>query len=93
MALSFDEALQYQLDEDPKLKKSAFGRRAMRVLNLPESNPRRRKVLARMENHARVHLGKSPTQRVDWGKVSAFDWSTIIQLLMLLLPLLIDLFL
>ena len=89
MAATFEQGLQSQLDADDTLRRSAFGRRAARVLALPPSNLRRAKVLARMESHATAHIGKPVA---DWNKVGATDWTKIIELLVKILPLILSLF-
>lgn len=89
MAMTFEQGLQAQLDSDDSLRQSAFGKRARRVLDLPLSNPRRKRVLARMEDHARVHIGY---QGKDWSTVKAVDWKSIIELLIKLLPIILALF-
>lgn len=84
---SFAGALQHQLTKKGKL--SFEEKRLARVLAGADS-PRRDRQVARMEGHARVHLGLAPTGAVDW---SAIDWPTILrqllELLIRLLPLLI----
>ncbi len=88
--MDFEEALRGQLT-DPKVAKSATGRRIKRILNLDEDDPRRQRVLDRMEAHARVHMGVSHTQAVNWSS-KAIDWSTILDLFTKLLPLILALF-
>lgn len=88
MAMNYEEGLQAQLDADPQMRKSAFGRRAARVMNCKNAS-RKAKALARMEAHSRAHVG---FQGSDWSKVSAPDWKSIIQMLMSLMPLILALF-
>lgn len=85
---TFEQGLQAQLDADASLRKSAFGKRARNVLEMPANSPRRRRILARMERHARVQLGKSEDANVNWAAAS-IDWKMIIELLIKLLPLLL----
>lgn len=85
---TFEQGLQAQLDADASLRKSAFGKRAREVLSWPVGDKRRKRILARMERHARVQLGKSDDANVNWAEASV-DWKTIIQILIKLLPLLL----
>lgn len=91
MSMNFEAALQSRLDNDAALRKSITGKRIARILALPESNKRRARILARMEDHAAAQIGKAG-QAVDWGKVKAVDWTAIIDLLVKILPLLLALF-
>ncbi len=66
----------------------------LHVLDMPDS-PRRTRILARMERHARAHLSEEgvagmDATAIDWG---AIDWAKffdgLIKLLSILLPLFI----
>lgn len=89
MATTFEAALAAQLEADPQLKKSMFGKRVQRVLNAPAK--RKARALKRMEEHARVHLGKSATQNVDW-QAGSIDWNTLLEFLKMILPIILALF-
>lgn len=87
--LTFQEGLQQKLDTDPAFRKSATGKRVKRLLALPDSNPRKKRVLDRLEKHARVHLGKSEKQKIDWG---AIDWTKLLELFAMILKMILALF-
>lgn len=87
--MTFEEGLQARLDSDTKFRKSTAGKQAARVLRA--SPARKAKALARMEQHARVHLAMPQDADVDWGAKS-IDWNSIIAMLMQLLPLILKLF-
>lgn len=62
----------------------------LNVLN--DHNPKRRASrLARMESHARVHLGKTTDQNVDWSAPS-IDWPSLLAFLLKILPIILMLF-
>jgi hypothetical protein len=85
----FASNLQAQLEADPDLKRR--GRRLLKVLQEPDS-PRKARIVARMEAHARAHLEMMGMEAIDW---SAIDWKSIIEgllkVLLALLPLLLAL--
>lgn len=83
---AFDEALYAQLQEAPNSLKK---RRLLNVLELPENNPRRQRMLARMEVSVREHFGL--TGDVDWS-APGIDLNELLKLIMTLLPLLLLLF-
>jgi hypothetical protein len=85
--LSFEEAMQLQLGNDPRFARSAQGKRIQDVLNMRPA--RRRRVLARMEEHARLATG---FQGDDWSKVRTANWAMIFELLAKLLPFILDWF-
>jgi len=87
----FEDALRGHLEAHPQLKKKAGGRRIQRILNLPESNDRRARVLARMESEARLHAGLKQTGKVDWA-TAAPDFNTIFEFLMEIVQALMKIF-
>jgi hypothetical protein len=89
--MNFEQRLSAQLATDPAFRKSTTGKRIARILALPESNKRRGRVLARMEDHAAAQIGRAG-QAVNWGSVKAVDWQSVLELLIKILPLLLSLF-
>lgn len=87
---SFAGALQGQLAKKG-VTMTLAERKLMKIVNGKDS-PRRTRQLAHMERHVRAHLELSPTAAIDW---SSIDWSkvlsTVLQLLIKLLPLLLAL--
>ena len=79
---SFATALRTNLEASPKLS-----RRGERILELLKARPSKMKErrLARMENHARIHLGLPMIGAIDWAKI---DWSAIETLVSFLLSIL-----
>lgn len=74
-------------------------KRGKRLLaRIEDMNPRRkRRVVARLEEHARVHLqDEGVTVGDDWGQVGEKDWSKffeqLLEFLTKLLPILLSLF-
>jgi len=82
--MTFQEALSEQLGKHPKRFK-----RLREFFARPESEHKSR-IMARLEAHARVHLGLSPTEAIDW---SSIDWASLFEGLMKLLMLILPLFL
>jgi hypothetical protein len=84
IVMNFERALRAYLEDGHRL--NAIERRALRMLNLPASTPRRKRFLSRFKTLATDHLG-GPVS--DW---SAIDWPTLIATLLQLIKALLDLF-
>lgn len=94
MAQTFQEAFTAAV---PTLR--PFRRRqANWLLALPDDDPRKQQALLHAEHKARVHLGLSPDEEVDWtegavnGTAKAIDWQAIIAALMAALPAILKMF-
>lgn len=84
--MDFEQRLQAELDSNPTFRRSATGKRAASVLAMPAR--RKARVLARMESHAKTQIGKEG-QDVNWGRVSALNWESVLEFLKAILPLLL----
>ncbi len=69
MSKQFEDSLQAHLEDGHKL--NATERRLVRVMDLPKSNDRRKRILGRLEDTAKNKL------QHDNGDNSAIDWSSI----------------
>ena len=89
--MDFETRLAAELAGNQTFAKSLTGRRATRILSLPDGNARRKRALKRMEGDANTLLERSGG---DWSKsaVGALDWAKVLELLVKLLPLILMLF-
>lgn len=87
--MNFVDALHAQLEANPSLKRSSLGRAVKRADNASPS--RQAKIYARLEQHARVHIGKGQSESVDWS-AKAIDWTKLMELFKILLPIILSLF-
>ena len=87
--VSFEQALQAKLDTDPNFRRTLSGRRLMRVMNAPVG--RKERVLLRMEEHSRVHLGMKATGEVNWS-APAINWTDLLAFLVKILPIIMAMF-
>lgn len=101
MGTDFASNLKANLEAKGDLRRR--GRRILAIINGPDS-PHKARLLARMEDHARAHLGLAAAHTVptdmpgtDWSKItidwSKIDWAKIIdgllKLLLAILPVLL----
>ena len=79
-SVSFEKGLQDHLASKTKL--TAKEKRVQRILDLPADSQRRQRVLERMEDTARGHLGA--VGKIDWGSI---DWDKLLAFIMKILAL------
>lgn len=74
--MDFDERLLMELRARPDRR----AKKLVSILERPKSNPRRQRVVARLEAGVRQHseLGSG---RVDWARANV-DWGSIIKLIL-----------
>ncbi len=94
---SFEQMLRGQVQAMPM---SFNKRRLLHILSLPDSSWRKQHVLLRAEGEVRSQLGIDDDTDVDWkegatatsanGAITAINWAQILQMIMQLLPLLIQ---
>ena len=85
---AFDEHLYEQVNDMPH---SLRRTRLLRVLELPEGNPRRQRVLSHLETSAKAHLGHEHDDQVDWS-AAAIDWNGLLAFIMKIMPMILALF-
>jgi len=89
MATSFESGLAAYLGDGHSL--DGIEKRMRRVMDLPEKNPRRRRVMARWQSAFKDQIRDEGTVgAIDWG---AIDWEKLIETLIKLIKAIIDLFL
>ena len=88
MSKAFERELSAHLESKPRLNTSE--KRIQRILDLPKSNPRRKRVLAQIEMAATHQLqGNGGTTAIDW---SSIDWEALLAGIMKLIQMIIALF-
>lgn len=87
--MEFAPVLHGQLLLNPPMNKGKLGRLVKRADNATPT--KRRKIYARMEAHARIHLGLKPNTEIDWTS-KGLDWTGLLSFLTALLPILLALF-
>lgn len=91
--MTFADALRAQIEAHPlRLRRNA---RIKAVLDMRDDE-RKQKILAKMEEHARVHLDLPASGDVDWSAPGGRDWSSFFdalsKFLLAILPLLLTMF-
>lgn len=89
ISANLDEALYAQLYALPTW--TLRHHRLAHILELPQDDLRRQRALTYIEHRLRDQIGLSQDAVVDWS-TQAVDWTTIIDLLIKLLPLILALF-
>lgn len=89
---TFESALRQQA---ATMTPSFNKRRLQHILSLPDGNWRKRHALLRAEQEVREQLGVDDETEIDWKEGSpagatAINWTQILQIIMQLLPLLIQ---
>lgn len=80
MEASASDAFLESLVANKHLASSVTQKRIEHILTFPEGNPKRRRVLRRMEGHAREYLNVGADVAVDW-KAATFDWKSLLAFL------------
>lgn len=87
MSKSFESNLRQHLESKSRL--TAQDRRLLRILDLPPTNARRKRVLGRLEDGARTQLQADGQMAIDWG---AIDWAALLETLAKFIKVILDLF-
>lgn len=86
MSHEFEASLKHHVETDPSVTDDQKDR-ILHVLSMPTRGflgARRKNILARMERRARMEVGASDKEAIDWSKI---DWAALIAFFLKILAL------